>query len=163
MLPTSRTSPSPSFSRVVLRLFAIISILVLLYFAYTTFHNANPLTERLHALGYPDRGYIISNGEILWADGHVTVVQGSYVENYPITAEEAYNLVLQYLATYNVKLEKYHYKLYPKASSLTEKEQNGQLYWIFELKLKAGHNTMFAGFAWVNRQNGDVQIKGILS
>jgi len=153
---------SPSFSRVILRLFAMVSTLFLLYYGYSTFHRVDPLKERLYELGYPPKGHIVENGTIKWADGQLTVLQGSYVENYPITAEEAYNLVLQYLAKYNEKLKKYDYKLYPVKSSLTEKEKNGQKYWVFELKLKASSDSMFAGFAWVNRKTGAVEVTGIL-
>ena len=153
---------SPSFSKVILRLFAVFSLIFMLYYGYSTFHQTDPLKERLYDLGYPEKGYIVENGTILWSDGHITIMQGAYVKNYPITAEEAYNLVLQYLASYNEKLRKYNYKLYPDKSSLTEKERNGQLYWVFELKLKAGSNDMFAGFAWVNRKTGAVEVKGIL-
>jgi len=160
MMPTYRSSPS--FSKVLIRLFVIVSLVFMLYYGYSTFHHTDPLKERLYELGYPTQGYIVENGTIKWADGHITVVQGSYVENYPITAEQAYNLVLQYLASYNEKLRKYGYRLYPVKSSLTEKEKNGQLYWVFELKLRAGSNSMFAGFAWVNRKTGAVEVKGIL-
>jgi len=160
MMPTYRSSPS--FSKVLIRLFVIVSLVFMLYYGYSTFHHTDPLKQRLYELGYPTQGYIVENGTIKWADGHITVVQGSYVENYPVTAEEAYNLVLQYLASYNEKLQKYGYRLYPVKSSLTEKEKNGQLYWVFELKLKAGSNSMFAGFAWVNRKTGAVEVKGIL-
>ena len=153
---------SPSFSKVILRLFAILAIIFLLYFGYSTFAEHDELKERLYELGYPEKGYIVQNGTILWSDGHITIMQGAYVENYPITAEQAYNLVLQYLASYNEKLRKYDYRLYPKKSTLTEKERNGQRYWVFELRLKAGSSNMFAGFAWVNRKTGAVTIKGIL-
>ncbi|NJE48407.1 hypothetical protein [Thermococcus sp. 9N3] len=153
---------SPSFSRVILRLFAVVSALFILYYGYSTFHHTDPLKQRLYELGYPEKGYIVENGTILWSDGHITIMQGAYVENYPITAEEAYNLILQYLASYNEKLRKYGYRLYPDKASLTEKEKNGQKYWVFELKLKAGSNDMFAGFAWVNRKTGAVEVKGIL-
>jgi len=153
---------SPSFSRVIIRLFALVSAVFLLYYGYSTFHHTDSLKERLYQLGYPTSGYIVENGTIKWADGHITIVQGSYVENYPVTAKEAYNLVLQYLASYNEKLQKYGYRLYPEKKSLSEKERNGQLYWVFELKLKAGSNSMFAGFAWVNRKTGAVEVKGIL-
>ena len=153
---------SPSFSKVILRLFAVVSVIFMLYYGYSTFHQTDPLKERLYELGYPERGYIVENGTIKWTDGHITIIQGAYVENYPITAEQAYNLVLQYLASYNAKLKQYGYKLYPEKSSLAEKEKNGQKYWVFELKLKAGSNDMFAGFAWVNRRTGAVEIRGIL-
>jgi len=153
---------SPSFSKVILRLFAVVSVIFMLYYGYSTFHQTDPLKERLYELGYPTKDYIVENGTILWSDGHLTIMQGAYVENYPITAEEAYNLVLQYLARYNEKLKKYDYKLYPDKASLTEKEKNGQKYWVFQLKLKAGSNDMFAGFAWVNRKTGAVEVKGIL-
>ncbi len=98
----------------------------------------------------------------MWADGHITIMQGAYVEDYPITAEQAYNIALQYLASYNEKLRKYDYRLYPDKKSLTEKEKNGQKYWVFELRLKAGSSDMFAGFVWVNRKTGAVEVKGIL-
>nr|ADF80235.1 t26-11p [Thermococcus sp. 26/2] len=153
---------SPSFSKVILRLFAVVSVIFMLYYGYSTFHHTDPLKERLYELGYPTQGYIVQNGTILWSDGHITIMQGAYVENYPITAEQAYNLVLQYLASYNEKLRKYGYRLYPEKKSLTEKEKNGQLYWVFELKLKAGSNDMFAGFAWVNRETGVIDISGLL-
>jgi len=153
---------SPSFPKVILRLFAIVSIIFLLYYSYSTFVEHDPLKERLYELGYPSEGFIFTNNTIFWADGHLTKIQGAYVEDYPITAEQAYNIVLQYLASYNQKLKKYDYKLYPKKSSLAEKEKDGQLYWVFELRLKAGSNDMFAGFAWVNRKTGAVAVKGIL-
>jgi len=153
---------SPSFSKVILRLFAIFSAIFMLYYGYSTFHHTDPLKERLYQLGYPTQGYIVENGTILWSDGHVIIVQGAYVENYPITAEEAYNLVLQYLASYNAKLKQYGYKLEPKKESLTEKDKDGQKYWVFELRLKTGSNDMFAGFIWVNRETGTVMVKGIL-
>lgn len=153
---------SPSFSKVLLRLFAAVSIIFLLYFGYSTFNEHDPLRERLYHLGYPESGHIIQGDKILWSDGHLTILQGEYVENYPITAEQAYNIVLQYLASYNAKLRQYGYKLEPKKSSLTEKEKDDQLYWVFELKLKSDRDSMFAGFAWVNRKTGTVEIKGIL-
>ncbi|WP_297489419.1 hypothetical protein [Thermococcus sp.] len=153
---------SPSFSKVILRLFAILVIIFLLYFGYSTFNEHDLLRERLYHLGYPESGHIIQGDKILWSDGHLTILQGEYVENYPITAEQAYNIVLQYLASYNAKLRQYGYKLEPKKSSLTEKEKSGQLYWVFELKLKSDRTSMFAGFVWVNRKTGTVEIKGIL-
>ncbi len=159
-MPTYRSSPS--FPKVILRLFAVTAIIFLLYYGYSTFHHTDPLKQRLYELGYPEKGYIVENGTILWSDGHITVMQGAYIENYPVTAEQAYNIVLQYLASYNAKLKQYDYKLYPKKSSLTEKEKDGQLYWVFELKLKTGRDSMFAGFAWVNRKTGAVEVKGIL-
>jgi len=159
-MPTYRSSPS--FSKVILRLFAVVMVVLLLYYGYTAFHQTDPIKERLYQLGYPESGHIVENGKILWSDGHLTILQGDYIENYPITAEQAYNIVLQYLASYNAKLKQYGYKLEPKKSSLTEKEKDGQLYWVFELKLKSDRNSMFAGFAWVNRKTGTVEIKGIL-
>ena len=153
---------SPSFSKVLLRLFALVSVAFLLYFGYSTFHQSNPLQERLYQLGYPTKGYIFANDTVRWADGHLTIIRGSYVEDYPVTAEQAYNIALQYLASYNEKLRKYDYRLYPDKKSLTEKTRNGQRYWVFELRLKAGSNDMFAGFVWVNRKTGAVEIKGIL-
>ncbi len=153
---------SPSFSKVILRLFAVLAIIFLLYFSYSTFNEHDPIKERLYQLGYPTQGYIVENGTIMWADGHITIMQGAYVEDYPITAEQAYNIALQYLASYNEKLRKYGYRLYPKRSTLTEKEKNGQRYWVFELRLKAGSSDMFAGFVWVNRKTGTVEVKGIL-
>ena len=160
MMPTYRSSPS--FPKVILRLFAAVALIFLLWFGYSTFNETDPLKERLYELGYPENGHIIQGNKILWSDGHLTILQGEYIENYPVTAEQAYNIVLQYLASYNAKLKQYDYKLYPKKSSLTEKEKDGQLYWVFELKLKAGRDSMFAGFAWVNRKTGTVDIKGIL-
>ncbi len=153
---------SHSFSKVILRLFAITSIIFLLYFSYSTFAEHDQIKERLYQLGYPTKGYIFTNDTIKWADGHLTVVQGDYIDDYPITAEQAYNIALQYLASYNEKLRKYNYHLYPKRSTLTEKTKDGQRYWVFELRLKAGSNDMFAGFVWVNRKTGTVEVKGIL-
>ena len=155
---------SPSFSRVILRLFTVLAIIFLLYFSYSTFAEHNPLKERLYELGYPESGYIFTNNTILWSDGHLTKIQGDYVDDYPITAEQAYEIVRNYLADYNQKLKKYDssYYLAPKAKSLTEVEENGNLYWKFEVWLHTGGSRIFAGFALVNRKTGTVQIRGIL-
>jgi len=153
---------SPSFSKVILRLFTVVALIFLLWFSYSTFNEKDPLKERLYQLGYPTSGYIVQNGSILWSDGHLTIVQGAYVKDYPITAEQAYEIARNYLASYNQKLKQYGYKLEPKKESLTEKDRDGQKYWVFELRLKAGSNDMFAGFIWINRQTGTVMVKGIL-
>lgn len=132
------------------------------YFGYSTFAEHDPIKERLYELGYPDQGFIFTNSTIKWADGHLTIVQGTYIEDYPVTAEQAYEIARQYLASYNKKLEKYNYKLYPDKETLTEKEKDGQRYWVFELKLKTGNSDFFAGFIWVNRKTGTVSVKGLL-
>ena len=86
------------------------------------------------------------------------------MEDYPITAEQAYNIVLQYLADYNQKLKKYDssYKLEPEKKSLAEKEENGNRYWVFEVYLHTGGSKIFTGFAYVNRKTGTVMMKGLL-
>lgn len=67
---------TPSFSKVILRLFAVVSLIFLAYFSYSTFAEHDPLKERLYELGYPTEGFIFSNNTIRWADGHLTIVQG---------------------------------------------------------------------------------------
>jgi len=155
---------SPSFSKVILRLFAIVSIIFLLHFSYSTFNEKNPIQERLYELGYPTEGFIFTNNTIFWADGHLTKIQGAYVEDYPITAEQAYEIVRNYLADYNQRLKEYDssYHLEPKAESLTEVEENGNLYWKFEVWLHTGGSKVFAGFAYVNRKTGTVKMRGLL-
>ena len=153
---------SPSFSKVILRLFAVIAIIFLLHFGYSTFAEHDKITERLHELGYPREGYIFTNNSIRWADGHLTVIEGAYVEDYPITAEQAYDIVRNYLASYNKKLEKYDMKLEPEKESLTEREENDNKYWVFEVNIKKGSNRIFAGLAYVNRRTGTVKMKGLL-
>ncbi|EHR77957.1 hypothetical protein OCC_02862 [Thermococcus litoralis DSM 5473] len=153
---------SPSFSKVVLRLFAVVSLIFLAYFSYSTFAEHDEIKERLYELGYPTEGFIFTNGTIRWADGHLTIVQGAYVEDYSITAEQAYEIARNYLASYNEKLKEYDYKIYPDKKTLTEKEKNGQRYWVFELKLDTGGSKLFAGFIWVNRKTGAVSVKGLL-
>ena len=160
MMPTY--SRSPSFSKVLLRLFTLLSIIFLLYFSYSTFVEHDELKERLYQLGYPEEGFIFTNDTIRWADGHLTIIQGAYIEDYPITAEQAYNIVRNYLATYNQKLKKYDMKLEPEKKSLSEKEENRQRYWVFELYIKKGSSKFFAGLAYVNRRTGAVSIKGLL-
>jgi hypothetical protein len=153
---------TPSFSKVILRLFTGITIIFLLYFSYSTFAEHDPIKERLYQLGYPTENFIFTNNTIKWADGHLTIVQGAYVEDYPITAEQAYEIARNYLASYNKKLEKYNYKLYPDKKTLAEKEKDGQRYWVFGLKLDTGGSKLFAGFIWVNRKTGAVSVKGLL-
>jgi len=155
---------SPSFSKVTLRLFAVIAIIFLLHFSYSTFAEHDELKERLYELGYPKEGYIFTNDTVRWADGHLTVLQGAYVEDYPVTAEQAYEIVRNYLADYNQKLKQYDsdYSLEPEKKSLAEKEEDGNKYWVFEVYLHAGGNKVFAGFAYVNRKTGTVKMKGLL-
>ncbi|NJE06631.1 hypothetical protein E3E35_10585 [Thermococcus sp. GR7] len=156
--------PSPSFSKIIFRLFSLVSIIFLLHFSYSTFAEHDPLKERLYELGYPESGYIFTNDTIRWADGHLTVFQGAYVEDYPITAEQAYEIARNYLASYNKKLKEYDssYYLEPEKKSLTEKEEDSNKYWVFEVYLHAGGNNVFAGFAYVNRKTGTVKMKGLL-
>ncbi|WP_246112321.1 hypothetical protein [Thermococcus aciditolerans] len=94
----------------------------------------------------------------------MTKIQGAYIEDYPITAEQAYEIVRNYLADYNQRLKEYDssYYLAPKAESLTEVEENGNSYWKFEVWLHTGGSKVFAGFALVNRKTGTVKMKGIL-
>nr|WP_240920705.1 hypothetical protein [Thermococcus sp. CX2] len=160
MMPTYRASPS--FSKVILRLFAVVSLIFLLHFSYSTFVEHDPLKERLYELGYPTEGYIFTNATVRWADGHLTIFQGAYVEDYPITAEQAYEIVRNYLADYNQKLKQYDMKIEPKKESLAEKEENNNLYWVFEVYIHKGSTEIFAGFAYVNRKTGTVKMKGLL-
>ncbi|NJF24543.1 hypothetical protein [Thermococcus sp. Bubb.Bath] len=153
---------SPSFSRVILRLFLLISVILGSYYAYSAFHQVDPLQARLHALGYPEKGFIMTGNIIRWADGHLTVMQGDYVENYPITAAAAYSAAENYLAPYNLKLKAHGYALKVKESSLTEMEKDGQKYFVFEVQLDTGRNSLFAGMVWVNRKTGTVSLKGLL-
>lgn len=153
---------NPSFSKVIAKIFAIVSIIFLLYFAHSTFAEHDPLKERLYELGYPMEGYIFTNDTVRWADGHLTIFQGAYVENYPVTAEQAYEIVRNYLAEYNAKLKKYDMRIEPEKESLSEKEENGNLYWVFEVYVKKGSSKFFAGFAYVNRKTGAVKMKGLL-
>jgi len=153
---------SPSFSKVIFRIFAIVSLIFLLHFSYSTFAEHDPLKERLYELGYPTEGYIFTNDTVRWADGHLTVFQGAYVKDYPITAEQAYEIVRNYLASYNKKLEKYDMKIEPEKKSLAEKKENRNLYWVFEVYVRKGSSKFFAGLAYVNRQTGAVSIKGLL-
>ncbi|AEH25093.1 hypothetical protein [Pyrococcus yayanosii] len=153
--------PSPSFSKVILRLFAIVSIVFLLYYGYSTFAE-NELQKRLYELGYPTEGFIVVNNTMKFADGHIVRFEGNYVEDYPITAEEALNILNNYLAEYNLKLKKYDMRIEPEIKSMSEKEENGKLYWVFELYIKKGSSKFFAGLAYVERKQGLVKIKGLL-
>lgn len=152
----------PSFSKVILRLFAIVSLIFLLHFSYSTFVEHDPLKERLYELGYPTEGFIVVNDTVRWADGHLTIFKGAYVEDYPITAEQAYEIVRNYLAEYNIKLKKYDMRIEPEKKSLSEKEENGNLYWVFEVYVKKGSSKFFAGLAYVERKEGLIKIKGLL-
>lgn len=153
---------SPSFFKVMLRLFVILSLIFLLYYGYSAFHQTDPIRERLYQLGYPEKGYIVAGGVIRWDDGHLTIIQGDYLDDYPVTARQAYNIALQYLASYNAKLSKYDMSLKPKASSLSEKTKNGQRYWVFEVYLHRKGDSIFAGLIYVDRKTGLVSLKGLL-
>lgn len=165
MRAMERFSPSPSISpiRVGLRVFLVVALLVGGYLAYTAFYSTSPLEKALYRLGYPSEGYIVENGTIRFADGHIAIQQGAYLETYPITAAEALQRAQQYLADYNLKLKQYNMKLVIDPESLTEKQQGQQLYWVFELKLKKGVGSgWYVGTVWVDRKTGLVMVKGIL-
>lgn len=153
---------SPSFSAVVFRLFLLILVILGSYYAYSAFHHVDPLRARLHALGYPEKGFIMTGNVIRWADGHLTVMEGEYVENYPVTAAAAYAAAENYLAPYNLKLKAHGYALKVKKGSLTEMEKDGQKYFVFEVRLDTGRGDLFAGTIWVNRKTGAVSLKGLL-
>ncbi|ALM76215.1 hypothetical protein [Thermococcus barophilus] len=152
---------NPSFFSVTAKIFAIVSLIFLLYFAHSTFAE-NELQKRLYELGYPTEGFIVVNNTMKFADGHIVRFEGNYVEDYPITAEEALNILNNYLAEYNLKLKKYDMRIEPEIKSLSEKEENGKLYWVFELYIKKGSSKFFAGLAYVERKQGLVKIKGLL-
>jgi len=156
-------SPSPSVISVGVRVFLVVALLVGGYLAYTAFCSTSPLEKRLYQLGYPSEGYIVENGTIRFADGHIAIMRGAYLETYPITAREALNRAEQYLADYNLKLKQYNMKLIIDPESLTEKQDGQQLYWVFSLRLKKGIGKGWpVGTIWVNRKTGLVMVKGIL-
>ncbi|MBO8175192.1 MAG: hypothetical protein H0Z18_08035 [Thermococcus sp.] len=152
---------NPSFGRVIAKIFAIVSLIFLLYFAHSTFAE-NELQKRLYELGYPTEGFIVVNNTMKFADGHIVRFEGNYVETYPITAQEALNRLNNYLAEYNLKLKKYNMRIEPEIKSMSEKEENGKLYWVFELYIKKGSSKFFAGLAYVERKEGLIKIKGLL-
>lgn len=153
--------PNPSFGQVIAKIFAIVSIIFLLHFGYSTFAE-NELQKRLYELGYPAEGFIVVDNTMKFADGHLVRFEGNYVETYPITAQEALNRLNNYLAEYNLKLKRYDMRIEPEIKSLSEKEENGKLYWVFEVYVKKGSSKFFAGFAYVNRKTGAVKMKGLL-
>ena len=152
---------NPSFFSVISRIFAIVSIIFLIHFATSTFAESE-LEKRLYELGYPTEGFILYNNTMKFSDGHIVRFEGNYVETYPITAEEALNRLMNYLADYNKKLEQYDMKIEPKIKTMSEKEENGKLYWVFELYIRKGSNEFFAGLAYVDRKEGLIKIKGLL-
>ncbi|ASJ16735.1 hypothetical protein A3L04_06435 [Thermococcus chitonophagus] len=155
-------SPTPSPFVVTLKVFLITFAFASAYLTYSTFHTKDPLTERLFKLGYPTEGYIIENGTIKFANGIVVKIQGTYIESYKITAEDALKLANQYLADYNSKLREYNYELVVDEKTLREEEKDGTLYWVFDMKLKKGHSSWYVGSIWIDRKTGLVAVKGIL-
>ena len=143
------------------KIFAIVSLIFLLYFAHSTF-TENELQKRLYELGYPTEGFIVVNNTMKFTDGHIVRFEGNYVETYPITAQEALNRLNNYLAEYNLKLKKYDMRIEPEIKSLSEKEEDGKLYWVFELYIKKGSSKFFVGLAYVERKQGLIKIKGLL-
>ena len=158
-----RPQSSPSFGRVIVTLFLIVFSITAIVYAHSTF-SASKLEKRLYELGYPTDGFIVYNNTMRFSDGHIVRFEGNYVETYPITAEEALNRLNNYLADYNLKLKQYKMKIEPKVETMDEKEENGKLYWVFELYLKKnnGGGGFFAGLAYVDRKEGLIKIKGLL-
>ena len=152
---------NPSFFSVISRIFIALAIIFLIHFATSTFAESE-LEKRLYELGYPTEGFILYNNTMKFSDGHIVRFEGNYVETYPITAEEALNRLMNYLADYNKKLEQYDMKIEPKIKTMSEKEENGKLYWVFELYIKKGSSEIFAGLAYVERKEGLIKIKGLL-
>ena len=152
---------NPSFFSVISRIFIALAIIFLIHFATSTFAESE-LEKRLYELGYPTEGFILYNNTMKFSDGHIVRFEGNYVETYPITAEEALNRLMNYLADYNKKLEQYDMKIEPKIKTMSEKEENGKLYWVFELYIKKGSSEIFAGLAYVERKEGLIKIKGPL-
>lgn len=152
---------NPSFFKVISRIFLFVFLISLIYYYHATFAE-NELQKRLYELGYPKEGFIVYNSTLRFADGHIVRFEGNYVETYPITAEEALNRLNNYLAEYNLKLKKYKMKIEPEIKSMDEKEENGKLYWVFELYIKKGNSKFFAGLAYVERKEGLIKIKGLL-
>lgn len=150
------------FLKVILRFFVVVSLIFLVYFSYLMFVEYDLLKERLYKLGYLIEGFIFSNNIIWWVDGYFMIVQGVYVEDYLVIVEQVYEIVWQYLVSYNKKLEKYNYKFYLDKKSFIEKEKDGQKYWVFELKFDIGGFKFFVGFIWVNWKMGVVLVKGFL-
>lgn len=156
-------SPYPSVFSVGLRVFLVVAMLVGGYLAYANFYSTTDLEKALYRLGYPKEGYIVENGTVRFADGHIAIQQGDYLETYPITAQEALNRAQQYLADYNMKLKQYNMRLVIDPESLTEKKEGQRLYWVFSLRLKKGTGSgWFVGTVWVDRKTGLVKVKGIL-
>jgi len=132
------------------------------------------IKERLQAMGYPAVGLIIENQTIKYSDGRVIVYYPNWKVRayYPITPEEALKNVNAQLDEVNEQLGDFSKKhggkttgLYLKADvkSLSELQKDGTLYWVFEVYLyKGGSNLGFAGFAYVDRQNGVVTWEGLL-
>lgn len=156
-----KPSRNISFFAVISRIFIVLAIIFLIHFATSTFAESE-LEKRLYELGYPTEGFILTNDTMKFADGHVVKIEGSYLETYPITAEEALNRLMNYLADYNKKLKQYDMRIEPEIKTMSEKEENGKLYWVFELYIKKGSNEIFAGLAYVERKEGLIKIKGLL-
>nr|WP_216082421.1 hypothetical protein [Pyrococcus abyssi]QFN51302.1 conserved pT26-2 family protein [Pyrococcus abyssi] len=152
---------SPSLSKVLVRIF-LITIATMLIYQVHAVNEPDPIRERLYELGYPDEGFIFTNNTIRWSDGHITLLEGDYIEDYPITATQAYNILRNYLAEYNQKLKKYDMEIKPDPKSLAEKKEGNNIYWIFEVYIHSGSSKFFAGLAYVNRKTGAVSIKGLL-
>ncbi|AMM53486.1 hypothetical protein [Pyrococcus kukulkanii] len=158
MRPSSST---PSFAKVILRIFILVIIVMLGYQVHAV-NKPDPIRERLYELGYPDEGFIFSNNTIRWSDGHLTILEGDYIEDYPITATQAYEILRNYLADYNQKLKEHDMRIEPDPKSLSEKEEDDNYYWVFEVYVYSGSSKFFAGLAYVNRRTGAVKIKGLL-
>lgn len=156
-----KPSRNISFFAVISRIFIVLAIIFLIHFATSTFAESE-LEKRLYELGYPTEGFILTNDTMKFADGHVVKIEGSYLETYHITAEEALNRLMNYLADYNKKLKQYDMRIEPEIKTMSEKEENGKLYWVFELYIKKGSNEIFAGLAYVERKEGLIKIKGLL-
>lgn len=159
-------SPSPysniSAIPVALKFFLIVVFLIGSYQAYTNFYAKSELEKALYRLGYPSEGYIVENNTIRFSDGHIAIMQGEYLEAYPITAREAVNLAEQYLADYNAKLKEYDMRLLLDVETLREAKE-GSYYWVIDVRLKRGAGKgWFVGTMWVDRKTGLVKFKGIL-
>jgi len=160
-------SPSPYLNvspiSVAFKFFLIVALIVGSYQAYTNFYAKSELEKALYRLGYPAEGYTIENGTIRFADGHIAIVQGEYIEVYTVTAAEAVRLAEQYLAEYNAKLKEYDMRLLLDVKTLREAKEGSSYYWVLDVRMKRGAgSSWFVGTIWVDRATGLVKFKGIL-
>lgn len=121
------------------------------------------IKSRLLEMGYPEKGYVITNNTIRYSDGSFVVLSNP-PEKYPISAYEAYKLAKKYLDdNYNVKLEEHGYYIFADPDTLTEyQDDRGKYYWTFEIRFgKKGSKGDFVGYVLVDRKKGYCKIKGL--